>query len=348
MSLRSNFTAFGIVYFAISLLCLSSCEKYNQVDNSSTVKTPYILFMGGYHGTVSKTNDALYYNSLHSTDDAVIRQIIVADSNILYLKDYLYISKDNGKSFPRSSGIGALPYINELKKYYLPNTGLYTKNDTFIYMCTNTNGVAKGNVAPLMVSGDRGKSFVNAGAPISPTSITQLKNGDLYIIQDSANIYKKQGNGAWTQVAQNATNPLGRDTTQWYITHKGDTLLVIDYNGKQGVYYSSNGGLDWTPCTGNPKKKKILFGNQLADNNSFYIGYDSAGVYKLDGAVFTKVALDIDWRSKVGFIEGKTVTYRNGFKRNYLFAATDRGLYYSENDGDNWRVINSGSFSTLR
>lgn len=350
--MKLNFKHFSAHWLVLALLpfAFSSCEKYNQVDNSATVKLPYVLFIGGYNGVVQKTNDALSYNSLFNTDNSITRQIIVADSNIIYLKQHVYVSTDDGKMFVRSNGLNKIPYINELRKYYLPNTGLYDKGEKRVYICANTDADLIGN-GDLYVSTDAGKTFNVesnwAGGAGNPTSITQLKNGDLYIIEDSGKIWRKQGSNPWTPVAQNTTNRLGRDTTNWYISHKGDTLLVIDYNGRQGVYYSLN-GIDWTKCTGMPTKKKILFGNQAFDNNQFYIGYDSAGLYRLNGTAFESTGVGLPWYAKVGFVEGKSVTYRTDFKRNYLFAATDAGLYISETDGLDWRLIYNGSYSTLQ
>ncbi len=334
-------------------LFFGSCQKYNQIDNSSTVKTPYVLFIGGYNGTLHKTNDALYFNTLFPTDNSIVRSVVVADTMLLYLKQNFYFSRDEGRSFKNSNGGGNVPYIDQFYKYFIPNGALYDKVEKRVYLCTNTDGNKTTNL-DLKVSTDNGENFSNetnwaiGSSTIYPTSITQLKNNDLYIIQDSANIYKKIGTGSWTQVIQADSNMLPTDTTTWYLAHKGDTLIAIDFNGKAGVWYSTNGADDWYKCTGMPKSRKILFGNQASGNDVFYIGYDSAGLYRLEGNTFKATSAGIPWYAKVGFVEGKTVIYRTDRTRTYLYCSTDQGLYISETNGLDWRLLRSGTYSTLR
>jgi hypothetical protein len=354
MKLISRYKNLSILLFGWVAISLSACEKYNQVDNSSTVKTPYTLFIGGYDGTVQKTNDALSYNSLFSTDNSITRQIIVADSNIIYLKDYIYCSNNDGKTFPRSAPFTPVLHIDKFKKYYLPNTGLYEPNTKIVYMCGNTNDSVKGGQPINMLkSTDFGKTFQadnNFIDPIMyPTSITQLKNGLAYIMQDSSRIYKRirKDTVGWVKVSQNATNPLGSNTAKWYISHKGDSLFAIDYFGKKGIYYSTDAS-NWFKCTGIPTSKKILFANQAFGNNEFYVGLDSGGLYRLNGTNFVPTGPGIPWYAKIGFVEGKTVTYRTDAKRTYLFAATDVGLYISETNGFDWRLIRNGTYATLQ
>lgn len=131
--------------FVVSLALLGSgCKKYNQIDNSGTVKTPYTLFMGGFYGALHKTNDGLYFNNLFPTDNSCVRQIIVADSNILYLKENLYVSQNEGKSF-QVCNQNVIPFVDAFYKYYLPNTGLYNKTERKVYICVK-NGVDRKSV----------------------------------------------------------------------------------------------------------------------------------------------------------------------------------------------------------
>lgn len=335
-------------------LMFGGCQKFNRIDNSSTVKTPYVLFVGGYNGTLHKTNDALYFNTLFPTDNSIVRQVVVADTMLLYLKKDFYYSKDDGRSFKNSAVGLTAPYFDEFYKYFIPNVSLYDKIEKRVYLCTNTDDNPYTSSAGLKVSTDNGQSFSDESnwgpnTPISPTSITQLRNGDLFIIQDSSKIYQKIGTGPWTPVIQADSNMLpSADTAFWYLAHKGDTLIAIDFTGKAGVWYSANGANDWYKCTGMPKSRKILFGNQAFDNNNFFIGYDSAGLYRLEGSAFKATGAGIPWYAKVGYVEGKTLTYRTDIKRNYLFCSTDQGLYISETGGLDWKLLRTGSYSTLK
>ncbi len=325
----------------------TSCKKYNQVDNSGTVKTPYTLFIGGFYGTMHKTNDGLYFNNLFPTDNSCVRQIIVADSNLLYLKENLYVSDNEGQSF-KVCNQNVIPFMDAFYKYYLPNTGLYNKTERKVYICVK-NGVE--------VSSDLGKTFsaeTNWATPFPagemPTSVTLTDNGTMYLMIDSTNQFVKAPGGQWAAVAQDGVNDLPTDTTTWYVSKSHDTLFAVDFNGRNGIFYSTNFGADWATISGIPKKRKILFANQPEFSDNFYVGIDSGGLYRLDGAnfFFNTAGAGMPWSTKVSYVEGKRIIYRTDVVRKYLFAATDEGLFISETGGLDWRVLRTGSYSTLR
>lgn len=334
-----------LVISLVSLIGLNSCDKYNQVDNSSTVKTPYVLYIGGYNGTLHKTNEGLYFNTLFPTDNSCVRQVLVADTNVLYLKKNLYVSKDEGKSFKMTSN-EARNYVDEFYKYYYPNQMVYDKASKTIYFCSK-NG--------LMVSTDLGETFspelaanydVAPPATKIPNSITQLTNGNLYMMIDSSMQYKKIGTGQWQQVLPDANLDIDKDTT-WYIASTHDTLLAIDFFGKAGIRYSTDMGSTWGNVGGMPKSRKFLFGNMAFGNETFYLGLDSGGLYRLNGTAFQATGAGMPWYAKVSYVEGKRVVYRTDRVRYYLFCATDHGLYISETNGLDWKLKYDGKYSTL-
>lgn len=328
----------------IVLFTLNACQKYNQIDNTRTIKTPYTLLIGTYDGAMYKTNDALYFNTFLHVDQTAIRQILVADSSICYIKRNFYYSKDDGKSF-QATNLNVVPYLDLFYEYYIPNPAVYDKNTKNVYLCT-TNGIA--------VSSDLGATFTadNNWSPSPPASfakmrsLTQLDNGKLYLMGDSASQYIKNGNGPWTLV--NQTQKLPTDTTVWYVEHSHDTLFAIDFYNKSGIFYSADEGVSWNACSGLPKKREILFGNRPFGSEAFYVGLDSAGLYRLNGATFEATGAGLPWTAKVTFIEGKRVVYRTDVMKYYLFCSTDQGLFISESsDGKDWKLLRNGMFSTL-
>lgn len=345
--MRQNIIVFGVLWL---VMAITSCQKYNNIDNGGTVKVPYTLYIGGYYGTMHKTNDGLYYNTLFHTDNSIVRQVLVADSVVCNLKRNFYYSSDDGKFFQMSCDHCILP-IDSFNNYYFPNNAIYDFTDKNIYLTTRTGmefSTNLGRTFSPMVTWAGGTTVPSATDTI--TSITQMKNGACYAIVDSVLQYKKDPGGQWTQVLQDGTSdlPRNRPDAKWYVSHAGDTLIAIDFTGKFGVYYSLDLGQVWTPCTGNPKTRKILFGNQAFGNGYFYIGYDSAGMYRLTGAAFSKVSTGIPWYAKVGCAEGKNIQYRTDVIKNYMYAATDKGLYWSKDNGLNWELVRVGAFSTLQ
>ena len=329
-----------LLVLILLVVAFGSCRKYNQIDNGSTVKTPYTLFIGGYNGILKKTNDALYFGSLFYTDNSTVRSIVVADSNICYVKDKFYYSKDDGKFF-LPSFTNVIKPIDSFNKYFIPNITLYDNINKRLYLCAEKN--------VIQYSTDLGKTFTPdaswSAASINSTSITQTSNGDLYTIASDSLVYKRTGTNNWNLVV--VDTPFNLPQATWYLSHSSDTLMAIDYKGKEGVYYSTDGGVRW--YTGKqllPNTQEILFGNQVF--GQFYIGLDSGGLYRFSGNQFTPVGKGIPWYAKVSNIIGKTVRYRTDAIRNYWFCSTDQGLYISETDGTDWKIVLPGQYSTLR
>ena len=329
-----------LVLISTILIVFTSCEKYNQIDNTGIVRTPYVLYVGGLAGSMHKTNDANYFQKLFPIDDRPVRQIITADTNILYLKGNCYVSDDEGRAF-NVCNTNALPYYDLFYKYYLPNQMIYDKSANKVYLCT-TGG--------LVESSDLGKTFTNSGTGITPVSVSELANGNVYCIQNDATIYTRPGGtGAWSQVAP-GTSLLAAGNT-YYLSSFGNTLVATDYEGALGSYYSTNGGVDWTKYTGvSSNGRYILFVNNPAGSTDLFLGRDSMGLFKLDVASNSFVAsgTGLPWYAKVQFVEGKKLVFRTGTIRYYLFCATDVGLYVSESGGEDWRLVRPGEFSTLQ
>lgn len=324
------------------IFTFSACEKYNQVDNSATVKTPYVLYIGGLTGSFHKTNDGKYFDPLFPIDNSPVRQIITADSNLLYLKKNCYVSEDEGKAFNLCND-HARAYYDLFYNYFVPNQMHFDASEKIAYLCTATG---------LERSTDLGKTFAPvanwAGGPITPISITELDNGDLYIIQDGNTISKLTGGtGNWTAVAQSTTALPSANPAIWYLTHVGDTLVAVDYDGVDGLYYSTDAAT-WKKYSGVlGNGRNILFANKPYGSANFFIGKDSAGLYRTNGTSFSASGTGLPWFAKVQYVEGKRVVYRTDIAKYYLFCATDVGLYVSESDGDDWRLIRAGNYSTL-
>jgi hypothetical protein len=331
-------------------IAFAGCQKYNHIDNGGTVKVPYTLYIGGFHGTMHKTNDGLYYNTLFHTDNAIVRQVMIADSVVCNLKRNFYFSDDDGKYFELSNNHCIDP-IDSFNNYFYPNNAIYDFTTGNVYLTTRLGMEFSTNLGRTFAPMNSWAAGTNLPAATDTmTSLTQLRNGICYAMIDSTKQYKKDPGGQWSSVTQDGTADLPRDNqpAQWYVSHAGDTLFAIDHKGAFGVYYSLDVGTTWTACSGNPKSKRILFGNQAVGNGYFYIGYDSAGLYRLTGTTFAKVGTGIPWYAKVGYVEGKDITYRTGVTKNYLYASTNVGLYWSKDGGLNWELVKIGSFSTLK
>ncbi len=85
----------------ISLTALQGCKKESAlgIDNDKVVKTPYSLYAANSEGWLINTNDGEHYNSIFPPDGYAPRSIITAGENLLFLKENLHMSQNNGKNF---------------------------------------------------------------------------------------------------------------------------------------------------------------------------------------------------------------------------------------------------------
>gem|GEM_PF-2074477 len=335
-AMRTQHLAFILLTF---LIAFSGCKKYNQIDNAATIVKPYVLYVGGYNGTVHKTNDGVYFNMLFPVDNSPVRQILTADSNLIYLKQNCYVSLDEGFAFNVVS-TDAMPYVDLFYKKFLPNNLLFAPHNLKTYLCTN---------AGLVESIDDGESFANTGAPITPTSITKTDNDSIWGLDANIALMQSDGFSAFTTVGQ--TTPLPTDTALWYLTHFGDEVFAVDFNGHAGVYRASAGGSEWTKVNGVAgTNRDIIFCNHPEGSKYLFLGRDSARLYRMDPLTSNAFAVSttgIPAEAKVSYVEGKTQIYRTGDIKHFLYCATDVGLYRSEDDGDSWIKVWDGNFSTL-
>ena len=337
-----------LVWICSILILASSCEKYNGIDNTGVIRTPYVLMVGGLDGTIRKSNDINYFPRLNGNDgpdNTPIRQIITADSNILFLKGNCYVSDDNGRAFNLTNA-NALPYYDAFYKYYLPQQMIYDASQRKVYLCVNGG---------LQESSDLGKTFAPSPLGASPTSIVELDNGDLYAIQDDANIFTRPGGvGPWFQVTPGSSTLTAGNN--YYLTSFGNILVATDFEGTAGCSFSINGGADWTNFGGVSGNGRYILSVESVERPGggydLFMCRDSMGVFKLDQATssFEASSTGIPWYARNHDIEVKKIVYRNGLTRYFYFCATDVGLFLSEEDsgGQDWRQLLPGEFSTLQ
>lgn len=339
---------FAVWISLILILATSSCEKYPPRDNTGLVVTPYVLYLGGLDGVIFESNDISYFDRINGNagpDNIAIRQIITADTNILLLKQFCYVSDDDGRAFNLTNS-NPLPYYDNFYKYFLPHQMIYDKSEEKVYLCVNGG---------LDESSDFGKTFAPSPIGATPTSVIELDNGDLFAIQDNANIYRRtNGVGPWSAVAAGSSGLAAG--SNYYLTSMGNTLIATDFEGVQGVYFSTNGGADWTKYGGTIGNGQAILCVESCENKDgsmdLFMGRDSMGVFKLDqnSNSFEASSSGIPWYAKIHDIVCKKVVYRTGEERYFYFCATNVGLFLSEDDsaGDAWRIIKEGDFSTLQ
>ena len=356
------------LFVLVIFIAISSCNKYNQIDTSGTIKVPYVLYMGGVGGDVYQTNDAsgTNYNTVFSYDGSVTNQIVISDTNILLLKDYLSVSQKS-KAFHIQPNVKLYhynPLSNSMKLNY-KNTSLWDTKNSKTYLC-QTDGLIYRSLDDgvtwkvLMSPNDIDSSY---GYSHDITSVTQTNNNNVYFLTKYGLTFRNGGgsgvfnlilpdvNGSGTPINQlpiNFSSTPSVSDSFWTISHSANNLIAYNYNLSNSVYYSNNEGKDWYACSGVPANSRKLFGNQTL-GGVYFLGTDSAGLYKLDvsGTNFIHTDGGLPPYARVYDVVGKRNVYNTDFAKYYYFAATDQGLYMSLNGGEDWQFVHTGSYTAL-
>ncbi len=333
---------YGKCYSSLLLLLAAAlvaggCKKTDGIDNNKVIRTPYVVFFGDKLGTVIKTNDGFAYKDIFQPDGLPARAISISGDNIIFIKSVLRYSANNGVNFNQPVPGQPIPSVN-------PNTHwasmLLDVPGDRLYVASSTS------LSGIEVSSDHGVTWEpdpGAASITSPvTSFTQTNDGKVYSLDPSgANLYvRPSATASWTGVSAGTGLPAG---SSWYLSHSANTLLIADYSGAQGIYYSDNGGNTWAPYQGLPTSQEILSCASPLDQ-VVLAGLDSLGIYRLDATTGTFVASNngLNPNTSVYGITGKQDVYKNGIIKRYVYITTNYGLFRSEDMGRNWVLMKTG------
>lgn len=335
-----------LAFVAIAIIALQSCKKENGIDNNAVIEKPYGLYISDDQGQLLNTNDGETYKTIFPPDGYRSRALITSGNNIIWVKKNVHLSTDNGANFnPTYNKIQAF-YLNLLP--YLPWQQIIidVPDHKRVYIgSTDGQGVA--------MSVDNGKTWTvdnewddnTVGGNI--TSFTQLKSGLLYAHSLTTDSLYQRDNASdkWTWVNQQTPLPA---TGIFYISHYNNTLLATDISGASGVYASDDKGLNWMPYSGLPNTH-ILYTTAAPFDEVLLVGTDSLGIYRFEPSSSSFVASNagLGTNTVVYSIVGKDNLYKNNISKRYVYIATNKGLFRSEDMGRNWSLVKPGSYVGL-
>ncbi len=331
------------------LVGITSCEKYNQIDNNSTVKVPFILYVGGLNGYIASTNDGFIYNKILHAGNDTCRALMIADTNLVYINKQLYVKTP--KNAPVQKGVDV--------QYHNENMSLVDAINKRVYV-VGRNGTQDS----IIYSIDNGQTWIpdvlwNVNNPpfSGPDaikgrkiqSITQTKNGNLYCMNLFGKIHKRIGTGDWSYIqpiGDSLPTVVGTLKQDFFVGSFNDTLVALDRVGNYGAYRSYDDGASWKFMTGLPVGE-ILFAKQTEFNNTFFVGTKGAGLWRLQGNNFVRTDGGMLPNTHIHGITAKRIVYRTDLSKYFYFAATNNGLYRSENDGYDWVKLSSDQLSEI-
>ncbi len=331
---------------AIAISIVGCKPKYDEIDNNQVISKPYVLFAGDSSGRIVKTNDGFNYETVFGFDYAPALAITVSKGNLVFVKKNVHVIENMSggnklsnptETFPTGPvGIGGTSILCQWTKYnrlYL--AGLGPKG----MEVSDTNGKPK-----------TWRKVADSTLPINTviTSFTELDNGILIAYDDFNKrfFYLDDPGHVWIEIFMSGLPTSGG----FIISHTENTILAADTAKGGKVYYFpySTAGGAFRSYTGLPANAKIQC-IEAPFNQAIIVGTDVEGAYRLPlgSSTFVSANLGMPTKASVRSIKGKYDFYKNDVNKRYVYAATNQGIYRSENNGENWVKVFDGNFVSL-
>lgn len=334
--MRTSHLFLTLIASSLALTVLQGCtKKENGIDNETVITRPYGLYVANNQGALFNSNDGVSYKIIFPPDGVIPRAIVTSRNNLVWIKQNVHLSEDNGKNF--NPTYTKVP-INAPWQSVVLNVPSHDR----LYLCS-TEGFG------IVYSENNGKTWTvdtkwdAAISGAAPRSLTLTRGGVLFA-HDFANqkLYKRLNKNAdWTEVTMN-----GLPGGAFYLSHVNDVLILTDILGTAGAWYSNDQGQNWLQYTGLPTNH-ILFATAAPFDQTVLVGTDSMGVWRLEGTNFVASNAGLDNYTVVRAIVGKDDIYKNGAVKRYVYMATNKGLYRSEDLGRNWIRVKDGDYTTI-
>ncbi len=313
---------------------LGGCRKENGIDNNQVISRPYGVYFSDSSGALYSTTDGENISLVFPPDGALARTLVTAGKNIVWVKNNLFLSDDNGRNFnPR--------YFSVPPGVAWQSMALTVPSHDRVYVAsTDGRGVA--------LSNDTGRTWradnlfdSTTVEPVGLSSFTQTADGIVYAYSSITGYFYRRTarDNPWIEVV-----PAGLPTATFHLSHFGNTLVVGDYGGVEGVWYSTDRGLNWSQFSGLPARRVYAILSPF--EQTLLVGTDSLGVYRLQGTTFVPSNAGLETYTTVRGLSAAYNKFKNGAVRQYVYAATATGLYRSDDGGVNWDLAQAGNFVT--
>lgn len=326
---------YKLAFVGIAAAAFTSCKKENGIDNDTVIKKPYGLYVADSEGSLLNTNDGNLFRAIFPPDGYPPRAIAVSGNNLIWVKSNVHVSTDNGKNFN--------------PEYFFANPlGLW---QPVIYNVPSHGRIYLASIEPgslgVSFSDDNGETwFIDYGwddgvAAGGISSFAQLKNGQLFA-RSADSLYQRDGkDDKWTHV-----KPVNQPAGMGFLSHYNNSLMFVDYTGANGVQGSGDGGVNWTSYSGLPQRPLLSAASPF--DQTFLVGTDSMGIYRLDqNGQFVPTNNGLEMNTSVYAITAKDDIYKNNTTKRYVYIATDKGVYRSEDLGQNWYRVKEGDYRAI-
>ncbi len=364
---------FGLTLAIISSVIVSCTKKSNTINDGEVIETPYSLYFTDIYGALYNTNDGKSTKVIFTSDGTPSRSFITDGANILWARNDLFVSVNNGVNFNYSYQV---PYISTdgfVNVKGVPcglNQSMLINVPSWEHAYVSSRETATGNNYFGMAENYSGGTYGNwhqenlydTDEIVDPhtepyiTSFTLLKGDTLvaYGAPTQITMYRTGATARWLKVY--AASPLPLDSSKaWFsLGHINGRLIAIDnkgtatVNGGSPAYYSDDKGNSWTPYSGLPAATPLMCISSPFEQICL-VGTDGMGLYLLNPNVntFQQVTAGLPPGLVVRNIAFKQNIYKNGTKQQYIYLATDQGLYQSVDMAASFTKVVVGNFVTV-
>ncbi len=337
----------------LATAAMHGCKKINSINNNTVVETPYSLYFSDTSGTLFSSTDGKNYSVIFPPDGKPCRSLITSAENILWSKDSLYYSTNNGVNFNQSfDSLVWLPgrtvnnvniNLNQSMLINTPTWGnrVYLANraiamNTSTGPLTNLMGLdysdQNGELGTWNLENSYNKDSANYGGvgilPVTMVSFTQLTNGYLCGLAYEAaprtatvryvrNFYKSAKDQIWNEVTSNPDHI--------------STLPEWNSSGNPLPPHLGTGTTDTSFFT-------------LGHLNNRLIAIDNKGEY---GAWYSD-DFGENWTQYTGLPAGRPLLcVASPFEAVALIGTDSAGLYIYNNNTSMWQQNNNGLSKNL-
>ncbi len=339
------------VLLAIIAVAAYSCKKINAINNQNVIETPFSLYFCDTSGTLFLTNDGKKISPvIFPPDGKPCRALITSGNNILWAKDSLYFSTNEGTNFnhsydslywkPDTAINGVAINLNQSMLINIPSWG------NRVYASSRASSMLDGSTLypsylGLVYSDQNGAigtwHFENSYdtthvgiLPVKMYSFTQLANGYLcglafenkrlpapgaYNLRYARNFYKPAKDDRWLETTANPDN--------------------------SGSVYSGNPSGTPLPPHGTVMTDSSFF--TLGHYNNRLIAIDNRGKY---GAWYSD-DYGANWAQYTGLPNRPLRCISAPFEEVCLIGTDSAGLYIYNTNTHVWQQNNSGLASNL-
>ncbi len=327
------------------VIAVQGCKKKSDVNNNVVIETPYGLYFSDTAGALFNTNDGTTIKPVvFFADGATSRAITISGNNLIWVKTNAHVSTNDGVNFnptylyinPFSIGQSTILSSTDENRVYLSSTQY---KGGVVY--SDKNGVPGSWQADTF-----SLKLTNPSTFI--TTFTEMVNNTV-VAYDGLNhriFYRGGKNTEFVEHTNTTSGTTGKlpATGIFNLTHLNNTLVAIDPTGGNGAWYSNDTGYTWAQYSGLPIRP--LHCASAPFNQVLLVGTDSFGIYMLNPSTntFTSANAGLSINPVVNGIVGKEQVYKTGGTIQYIYIATNKGLYRSQDMGNNWIMVQPGNY----